>query len=97
MRKIGNANGSPWTCTTVSSTGRGLFPSILPDRGLAAALHRLGARSEIPVEVILDPEPLPRAEEHVEVSEHLGNGTIQLRDRVAVTEEIEGVFGIGVL
>ena len=111
----------------VRSTGHRLFPSILRDRGLAAALHSLAARSEIPVEVILDPDPLPRAEEDVEVaayfiiaeavtnalrhaaattitvaatlrddhlrlevsddgrgfevSEHLGNGTVHLRDR----------------
>lgn len=109
------------------STGHRLFPSILRDRGLAAALHSLASRSEIPVEVVLDPEPFPRAEEDVEVaayfiiaeavtnawrhaaaatitvgatlreghlrlevsddgrgfevSDHLGNGTVHLRDR----------------
>ncbi len=52
----------------VRSTGHRLFPSILRDRGLAAALHSLASRSETPVEVRLDPEPFPRVEEEVEVA-----------------------------
>lgn len=51
----------------VRSTGQQLFPSILRDRGLAGALHSLAGRSATRVEVVLDPDPLPRVPEDVEV------------------------------
>lgn len=51
----------------VRSTGQQLFPSILRDRGLGGALHSLAGRSATRVEVILDPDPLPRVPEDVEV------------------------------
>lgn len=51
----------------VRSTGQQLFPSILRDRGLGGALHSLAGRSATRVEVILEPDPLPRLPEDVEV------------------------------
>lgn len=48
------------------STGQSLYPSILHDRGLSAALFSLASRSELPVEVHVTPEPLPRFDEEIE-------------------------------
>jgi signal transduction histidine kinase len=50
------------------STGQSLFPSILRDRGLGGALFSLGGRTEVPLEVSLDPDPLPRVDEAVETN-----------------------------
>jgi signal transduction histidine kinase len=50
------------------STGQALFPSILRDRGLGGALFSLGGRTEVPLEVSLDPDPLPRVDEAVETN-----------------------------
>ena len=61
------------------ATGQALYPSILRDRGLAGALFSLAGRAEAPVEVRLDPDPLPRLPEDLEanayfiVSEALAN------------------------
>jgi signal transduction histidine kinase len=48
------------------ATGQALFPSILRDRGLGGALFSLAARSELPIEVTLEPDPLPRLDPEVE-------------------------------
>ena len=48
------------------ATGQALFPSILRDRGLTGALFSLAARSTVPIEVDLDPDPLPRVDPEVE-------------------------------
>jgi signal transduction histidine kinase len=48
------------------ATGQALFPSILRDRGLSGALFSLAARSELPIEVTLEPDPLPRLDPEVE-------------------------------
>jgi signal transduction histidine kinase len=50
------------------ATGQALYPSILRDRGLGGALFSLAARSEIPVEVRLNPDPLPRMPADVEAN-----------------------------
>jgi signal transduction histidine kinase len=50
------------------ATGQDLFPSILSDRGLGGALFSLAARSELPVEVRLEPDPLPRMPADVEAN-----------------------------
>jgi signal transduction histidine kinase len=50
------------------ATGQALFPSILRDRGLGGALHSLAARSATPVDVVLEPDPLPRCDEVVEIN-----------------------------
>ena len=48
------------------ATGQALFPSILRDRGLGGALFSLAARSEVSIEVTLEPDPLPRLDPEVE-------------------------------
>ena len=48
------------------ATGQALFPSILRDRGLGGALFSLAARSELPIEVTVEPDPLPRLDPEVE-------------------------------
>jgi signal transduction histidine kinase len=48
------------------ATGQALFPAILRDRGLGGALFSLAARSSLPFEVDLDPDPLPRMDPEVE-------------------------------
>jgi len=50
------------------STGQHLFPSILRDRGLGAALFSLAGRVEVPVDVVLEPDPLPRVDRDVEIN-----------------------------
>ncbi len=50
------------------STGQALYPSILHDRGLPAGLYSLAARSELPVEVEVSPNPLPRLDEELEAN-----------------------------
>jgi signal transduction histidine kinase len=50
------------------STGQALFPSILRDRGLGGALFSLAGRVEVPLDVRLDPDPLPRLDESVETN-----------------------------
>jgi signal transduction histidine kinase len=50
------------------ATSQALYPSILRDRGLGGALHSLAARSEVPIEVVLDPDPLPRLDETTEAN-----------------------------
>jgi signal transduction histidine kinase len=50
------------------ATGQALFPSILRDRGLGGALFSLAARSQTPVDVRLDPDPLPRMAPDVEAN-----------------------------
>jgi signal transduction histidine kinase len=48
------------------ATGQALFPAILRDRGLSGALFSLAARSGLPIEVRVDPDPLPRVDPAVE-------------------------------
>ena len=50
------------------STGQQLFPAILRDRGLGPALFSLSARLELPVDVVFDPDPLPRVDAEVEIN-----------------------------
>ncbi len=47
-------------------TGQALYPSILRDRGLGGALRSLAGRSRTPIEVELEPDPLPRLDEGLE-------------------------------
>lgn len=49
-------------------TAQGIYPSILRDRGLEGALFSLGARSRLPVELEVEPEPLPRLSHEVEAN-----------------------------
>lgn len=49
-------------------TAQGIYPSILRDRGLEGALFSLAARSPLPVELDVDPEPLPRLPHEVEAN-----------------------------
>jgi len=50
------------------STGHQLFPSILRDRGLGPALFSLASRADIPLDVTLHPDPLPRLDPEVEIN-----------------------------
>jgi signal transduction histidine kinase len=50
------------------TTGHDLFPSILRDRGLDAALFSLAARTPVPLELGFDPQPLPRSPAEVEIN-----------------------------
>lgn len=50
------------------TTGQALFPAILRDRGLGGALFSLAGRLEVPVDVVLEPDPLPRIDADVEVN-----------------------------
>lgn len=50
------------------ATGQALFPSILQDRGLSGAVFSLASRAEIPVDVALEPDPLPRLDPDVETN-----------------------------
>lgn len=50
------------------STGQQLFPAILRDRGLGPAVFSLTARLPLPVDIFLDPDPLPRVDPEVEVN-----------------------------
>ena len=56
------------TLGRLRETAQGIYPSILRDRGLAGALYSLGTRSQLPVEVELTPEPLPRLPYDVEAN-----------------------------
>jgi signal transduction histidine kinase len=75
------------------STGRSLFPSILRDLGLGGALFSLAARTELPLEVRLEPDPLPRVDEAVEtnayflVSEAVTNA-IKHADAARITVQV---------
>lgn len=80
------------TLDQVRSTGQQLFPSILRDRGLAGALHSLAGRSPTRVEVVLQPDPLPRLPEDVEVGAYFMIAeavTNALRHAQATTIRIE--------
>jgi signal transduction histidine kinase len=50
------------------STGQQLFPAILRDRGLGPAVFSLTARLPLPVDVALDPDPLPRVDPEIEIN-----------------------------
>jgi signal transduction histidine kinase len=50
------------------TTGQQLFPSILRDRGLGPAIWSLAGRIEVPCDVRLDPDPLPRMDPEVEIN-----------------------------
>ncbi|WP_158846748.1 sensor histidine kinase [Saccharothrix deserti] len=74
---------------------RGIYPSVLGDRGLDAALSSLAARCPIPVEVSVDVEPRPptavESTAYFTVAESLTNiakhsGATEARVRVSRTE-----------
>jgi signal transduction histidine kinase len=80
----------------VRATGRALFPSILADRGLSGALFSLAGSIELPLEVDLTPDPLPRLDLEVEtnafflVSEAVTNALKHAdATRIAVTVRVE--------
>ncbi|MCC5947185.1 MAG: HAMP domain-containing protein [Nitriliruptoraceae bacterium] len=50
------------------STGQQLFPSILRDRGLGPALFSLASRTDVPLDVVLRPDPLPRLDPETEIN-----------------------------
>jgi signal transduction histidine kinase len=50
------------------ATAQAVYPSILRDRGLGGALRSLAGRTSIEVDVVLDPDPLPRLDEVVEAN-----------------------------
>jgi signal transduction histidine kinase len=81
--------------TRLRETSQAIFPSILADRGLAGALYSLAASSVVPVELDLDPDPLPRLGTGVEaglyfitcealnnVVKHAGAERIRIRARL---------------
>lgn len=45
---------------------RGIYPSILADRGLTAALHGLASRVPLRIKLVTDPDPLPRLDPRLE-------------------------------
>jgi signal transduction histidine kinase len=49
-------------------TAQGIYPSILRDRGLQGALFSLGSRSQLPLELEVDPDPLPRLPHDLEAN-----------------------------
>lgn len=79
------------------STGQALFPAILRDRGLGGALFSLAGRAELPVDVVLEPDPLPRTDRDVEVNayflatEAVANALKHAdAERIVVTAQHEG-------
>jgi signal transduction histidine kinase len=81
----------------VRATGRALFPSILADRGLSGALFSLAGRVELPLDLDITPDPLPRLDLEVEtnafflVSEAVTNALKHAdATRIAVTVRLEG-------
>lgn len=78
-------------------TAQGIYPSILRDRGLEGALFSLGARSRLPVDLEVEPEPLPRLPHDVEAntyflaSEAVTNAVKHGEaNRVVVTVRVDG-------
>jgi signal transduction histidine kinase len=78
-------------------TAQGIYPSILRDRGLEGALFSLGTRSSLPVELEVDPEPLPRLPHDVEAntyflaSEAVTNAVKHAQaSRIGVTVRVDG-------
>lgn len=49
-------------------TAQGIYPSILRDRGLQGALFSLGSRSQLPLELEVHPDPLPRLPHDLEAN-----------------------------
>lgn len=49
-------------------TTQALYPSILRDRGLGGAIRSLAGRTQVPIDVVLEPDPLPRVDEVVEAN-----------------------------
>ncbi len=81
----------------VRATARALFPSILADRGLSSALFSLAGRVELPLDLDITPDPLPRLDLEVEVnafflvSEAVTNALKHAdATRVAITIRLEG-------
>jgi signal transduction histidine kinase len=81
----------------VRATARALFPSILADRGLSGALFSLAGRVELPLDLDIAPDPLPRLDLEVEtnafflVSEAVTNALKHAdATRIAVTVRLEG-------
>lgn len=79
-------------------TAQGIYPSILRDRGLQGGLFSLASRSRLPIEVDVEPDPLPRLPHELEantyflVSEAVTNAVKHARAtrvivRVQVTED----------
>ena len=92
----GLADGIDHLLDQLRSRGQALFPSILGDRGLGAALFSLAGRIAIPLEVTLDPDPLPRVATELEinayflVSEAVMNALKHAQaDRIQVTVRCE--------
>ncbi|MGH9226410.1 MAG: HAMP domain-containing protein [Acidimicrobiales bacterium] len=54
------------TIEQLREVSHNLYPAILRDRGLAAALHSYAGRLPLPSQLSLDPEPLPRLPADVE-------------------------------
>ncbi len=76
-------------------TAQGIYPSILRDRGLQGALFSLASRSGLPIDLEVDPDPLPRLSHELEantyflVSEAVTNAVKHARaTRVTVGLEV---------
>lgn len=77
-------------------TAQGIFPSILQDRGLGAALFSLASRSSLPIQVRLDPDPLPRLEQDLETNAYfLISEAVANAGKHAEAEQIQVEVSLG--
>ena len=91
---VAAARLSTRTCRELSELGRGLYPSALADRGLAAALSELTERSPIPIKLTVSASNVPTdiaAVAYFVVAEALSNVAKHAQaTTVTVTVRVQG-------